>query len=685
MSCLPRATSTFLLFALFLHTAFCLTVPYQPPPKDVLDAERIEPNEQGQALRAADIQGSQISRNGWTVSTDSYQPVNEPEKTLDGNTITIWHSRYSPSNAALPHTITFDMKSSYNVNGFTYLPRQDGNRNGNIGRHQIFLSTDGTNFGSPVAYGTFIDDSTQKNIAFEPVPARYLRIVALTEAGNRGPWTSAAEINIFAAPSYTAPVNGRGRWGPTINFDLVPVAASVQYNTGKVVAWSSFARDTFSGGNGQMTITSTWDPSTGVVTSRTITNTLHDMFCPGISMDASGRTVVTGGNNAPKTSIYDPAPDGWISGANMKIPRGYQSSVTCSDGRIFTIGGSWSGGEGNKNGEIYSPSANTWTLLPSCPVAPMLTADAQGVYRADNHAWLFGWKGGSVFQAGPSKAMNWYGTSGSGSQSGAGNRAGSADAMCGNAIMYDAVSGRILSAGGAPNYQNIAATNAAHLITINNAGQAATVETLASMANARIFANAVVLPDGKVFVAGGQTYGSPFSDANSIFVPELWNPATKQWSPMNPNSTPRTYHSIALLLLDGTVLVGGGGLCATCSTNHFDAQIFRPPYLFNSDGSVASRPVINSLSTATVVAGNTLTINTNTGISSVSLVRFSSATHSVNTDQRRIPLTPTVVGTNSYRVTIPSDTGISTPGYWMVFVLNSAGVPSAAKTLKITG
>ena len=113
----------------------------------------------------------------------------------------------------------------------------------------------------------------------------------------------------------------------------------------------------------------------------------------------------------------------------MQIPRGYQSQVTISTGDIFVIGASWSGGQGGKNGEIYSVSANTWTLLPGCPVAPMLTADAQGIFRADNHGWLFAWSDGYVFQAGPSVAMNWYGTAGGGSQTPAGNRAEDGDSM----------------------------------------------------------------------------------------------------------------------------------------------------------------------------------------------------------------------------------------------------------------
>lgn len=152
------------------------------------------------------------------------------------------------------------------------------------------------------------------------------------------------------------------------------------------------------------------------------------MFCPGISLDADGRITVTGGNDSKNTSIYNPANTAWTSAAQMVIARGYQSSVTVGDGRVFTIGGSWSGGRGGKNGEIYSPATNKWTSLPGCTVAPMLTADAQGVYRADNHAWLFAYKANSVFQAGPSKKMNWYNVSGSGSYTSAGTRAADGDA-----------------------------------------------------------------------------------------------------------------------------------------------------------------------------------------------------------------------------------------------------------------
>lgn len=196
-----------------------------------------------------------------------------------------------------------------------------------------------------------------------------------------------------------------------------------------------------------------------------------------------------------------------------------------------------------------------------------------------------------MLQAGPSRTMNWYGTAGTGSTTSAGMRGSDGDAMNGIAVMYDA--GRILTVGGAPNYQNNNATANAHVITIN--GSAVTARRVAPMAHPRAFHNSVVLPDGKVAVFGGQSYPVPFSDNTSVLATEIWDPATETFALAALAAVPRTYHSVALLLPDGRVFTGGGGLCGTgCATNHFDGEIFTPPNLLNADGTPAARPVITS-------------------------------------------------------------------------------------------
>lgn len=279
--------------------------------------------------------------------------------------------------------------------------------------------------------------------------------------------------------------------------------------------------------------------------------------------------------------------------------------------------------------------------------------------------------------------MNWFLTTGTGGQTAAGTRAGDPDSMCGNAVMYDAVAGKILTVGGSPDYQNSNATGNAHIITIGTPPATPTVQTIGSMAYARAFANSVVLPDGTVAVFGGQVSAVPFSDATSQFVPELFNPATNTFTQMAPASIPRNYHSTAILLYDGTVANGGGGLCGTCATNHFDAQIWNPPYLYTGSGAFATRPVINSISTGTVAHGSTFSITTNVACTAFSMIRLSSTTHTVNTDQRRIALTPTTTAGTTYTFTVPGDPGVALPGQWMVFAL-AGGVPAVSKLLQVT-
>jgi galactose oxidase len=126
-----------------------------------------------------------IDRSKWTASADSFQTGNAPANVLDSSTTTIWHTGYSPVNIPLPHNITIDMKKVLNLTGLVYTPRQDGSSNGNIGKHQVYVSTDNSTW-TLVAFGTYLDDSEVKATPFVTTPARYLRINAITEAGNRG-------------------------------------------------------------------------------------------------------------------------------------------------------------------------------------------------------------------------------------------------------------------------------------------------------------------------------------------------------------------------------------------------------------------------------------------------------------------------------------------------------------------
>jgi galactose oxidase len=618
-----------------------------------------------------------LPRAGWTVTADSQEtatPGYMAAAAIDGSTATFWHTKWTGTDAPLPHTFTIDMHEVVLVAGLAYLPRPAATgRNGNIGRYQIHVSTDSATWGSPVLTGTFADTSIEKTVFFPASTARYVRLTALTEAGGRGPWSNAAEINLLSGVPRNDP--RFGVWSGGIGFPLVPAAAA-QLPNGKVLTWSAYQPNAFSGGTGQ-TQTAILDPATSAVSLRTVTETGHDMFCPGTALLPDGRLLVSGGNDSGKTSIYNPANNTWTAGATMTVPRGYHGSTTLSDGRVFTLGGSWSGGLGGKNGEAWSPSLG-WRRLTGVPVAPILTNDPEGVYRADNHGWFFNWSFNRVFHAGPSRQLNMFDVTGSGSSKSAGVRGDDSDAMNGNAVMYDI--GKILTVGGAPAYVNSTASNRAYVIDINNG---VVVRKVAPMNYPRAFHNSVVLPDGTVLVLGGTTYAKPFSDENSIYNAELWDPATERFTRLAAAATPRNYHSVALLLPDGRVFSGGGGLCGGCATNHADGQIFTPPYLLNPDGTARSRPAITA-APATATVGTTVTVDTDRAVERFALVRLGAVTHTVNNDQRRIPLVPTAVTSSSYRVTLPAYRGVALPGYYMLFALDSAGVPSVARMIRIS-
>ena len=128
----------------------------------------------------------------------------------------------------------------------------------------------------------------------------------------------------------------------------------------------------------------------------------------------------------------------------------------------------------------------------------------------------------------------------------------------------------------------------------------------ADMAVARSFANRVVLPDGQVFVVGGPGLRRLLSP---IPVPG-WLRKSGTRRPVNGPCWPRwrspgRITASPLLLPDGRVFVGGGGLCGTCTTNHLDGEIFTPPYLLNADGSARTRPTIVT-APATAAAGSTI-------------------------------------------------------------------------------
>jgi large repetitive protein len=473
-----------------------------------------------------------------------------------------------------------------------------------------------------------------------------------------------------------------GEWGPKIDHTTVPVAAAVLPN-GKLLIWSSWDRLDYASGSGarDKTYTNLFDPSTNQVTEFLISNTAHDMFCPGTSMLEDGHVHVSGGGpQVTTTSLYSFTTNQWVRDADMSRRRWYNTSTTLSSGQVFTLGGIPDDGIG----ELWTQGAG-WQVKSGMPLTPLTTAqNGTHLDLSEYHPKLFVAPNGKLFAAGPSPRMHWYDTAangGNGSVQFAALRSDDIYAQANVTVMYDV--GKILSAGGnsifdVPGANLSPSSKNAYLIDINNV---VTARKIQPMHFPRTFANGVALPDGKVFVVGGLDNGETFSDIGSIMTPEMFDPTTETWTDMAVQPTPRNYHSVGLLLPDARVYVGGGGLagnrCIGC--NHPDAEIYSPPYLFKG-----IRP--NILSAPNQMGYNdVISVNTTADVTRFSLIRLSSVTHTNNTDQRYLPVQATGNGSGSFTLVTPANANLAPPGYYMLFALNANGVPSVAKILQITG
>jgi len=145
-----------------------------------------------------------IAHTGWSVAYVDSQETScyngAATNAIDGKSSTMWHTQFCTISPPTPHEIQINLGASYSLTAFLYLPRQDGSSNGWIKDYEFYVSSDGVNWGTPVASGTFSYGAVKvppaMQVNFTPVTGQYIRLRALSEI-NGHPWTSAAEINVL--------------------------------------------------------------------------------------------------------------------------------------------------------------------------------------------------------------------------------------------------------------------------------------------------------------------------------------------------------------------------------------------------------------------------------------------------------------------------------------------------------
>ena len=469
-----------------------------------------------------------------------------------------------------------------------------------------------------------------------------------------------------------------GRWTPPIDWPVVPIHMHLM-PTGKVLFWA------VGEGGSEMTFSEirSWDPQTGLVSTVGLPG--YDVFCSGHVLLPNGTLFVTGGHDMMDTvvlgltnaSVFDSFTNSWLRLPDMNNGRWYPTNTVLAGGDVLVTSGDVSHPTApgdmtptirNTLPQVWDVTKSTWRnldgALSGTPAAPWSSALYPRMFLAPD---------GRVFKAGPDAATGFLDTAGTGTWTNGPLRSvGNRD--YGSAVMYD---GKVLLIGGGSGWGDPSPpTNSVESIDLN--ASTPTWALVNPMQFKRRQLNATLLPNGQVLVTGG-TSSPGFNDsAGAVLEAEIWDPMTGTWSTLAPMAIKRGYHSTALLLPDGRVLVAGGGQPhADGDIDHKNAEIFSPPYLFKGP-----RPTIAAVPTV-VTHGQTFFVETPdvAMITKVTLIRLGSVTHAFDQNQRLATLSYATT-TGGLNVTVPG-ANVVPPGHYMLFIVNSTGVPSIASITQV--
>ncbi|KAL8924796.1 MAG: hypothetical protein Q9172_002511 [Xanthocarpia lactea] len=228
-----------------------------------------------------------------------------------------------------------------------------------------------------------------------------------------------------------------------------------------------------------------------------------------------------------------------------------------------------------------------------------------------------------------------------------------------------------------------------------------------SMPEGRGMVEGTLLPDGTVIWANGcnlgaQGFGIAKDPTLDVLIYDPVKPKGQRWS-RGPRSTiPRLYHSVTVLLLDGTLMIAGSNPVEQPMTTpvpnqvpsedfvtEYRVEIYTPPYL--SGANASKRPTALALSSKSLRAdGSTFTVTftapTGNKAVKVALYHGGFVTHSLHMNHRMVFLDTTgyVAGATAQRLTVkmPPNRNVAQPGPYVVYVTVD-GVPAVGQFVSV--
>jgi hypothetical protein len=524
------------------------------------------------------------------------------------------------------------------------------------------------------------DDDAAEHMA-EDLVGTPIRVIEQETARNAARIQQATGLRPGVARTRAAAVAAdpgqSGSWSPVTATPVVPIFQAVLPN-GKILIWDSVgdnAAETYPVHD--FTRAAVWNPADD--TSKRVDVQGSNIFCAGFAHLANGNILVAGGNadinlnGTVQTHIFDWQTETWSRGRDMAAARWYPAVAETANGEEVIVGG------GPSIAEVYQENGAIRPLPGFAKYNSRLYAFTGS--RPDTQLGFLG----------PTATGYTITTSGDGAITGTVTR----DAISrdyGGFSTYD-IGKTLVTGGGSITEDGKAKVPTRTSVVMNaNTGLVPTVTSTGSLSIGRRQLNATLLADGSVLATGGMSSAATNNLVdlnNAVTAAERWDPATGQWTILASAARIRQYHSTAALLPDGRVMTGGGGVCGVCTSAGYlekNVEYFTPPYLYKHDGSgqLAARPAITT-APATVGINTPFTVTSAQAatIGKVALVGLGDVTHSVDQGQRYVPLKFTTSGT-TLTVTGPPSGGVAPPGYYMLVVVDSAGVPSVARIVQVT-
>ena len=224
--------------------------------------------------------------------------------------------------------------------------------------------------------------------------------------------------------------------------------------------------------------------------------------------------------------------------------------------------------------------------------------------------------------------------------------------------------------GGTQEGEHFRSSNKVYKIDFSNSSKPI-IEEFKNMLFPRANADSTILPNGEIFINGGEAYND---QEFSIFTPEIYNVENQTSRVLSDAYFRRNYHSTSLLLPDGRILVAGGDV--------WNAEIFYPPYLFTKNWEnktvLAERPKIINLKDEVNRGQLTIEIedNFNDEIDMITLISTGSITHAQGSEPKFGSLDFKKIDKNKFLVNIPENVNQFANGTYMIFAVSANGVPS---------